>query len=92
MSLMQNTSEINKTDKQVYLITLLRKSTNMPQYIDHMIYETAEGGQEFMARLVEAFHGQVTGKRRLATTSTTSITDLTRSLYGVHTNLFTRDN
>ena len=55
MSLMQNTSEINKTDKQVYLITLLRKSTNMPQYIDHMIYETAEGGQEFMARLVEAF-------------------------------------
>ena len=39
MSLMQNTSEINKTDKQVYLITLLRKSTNMPQYIDHMIYD-----------------------------------------------------
>ncbi len=38
MSLMQNTSEINKTDKQVYLITLLRKSTNMPQYIDHMVY------------------------------------------------------
>ena len=55
MSLMQNTSEINKTDKQVYLITLLRKSTNMPEYIDHMIYETAEGGQEFMAHLVEAF-------------------------------------
>ena len=25
MSLMQNTSEINKTDKQVYLITLLRE-------------------------------------------------------------------
>ena len=90
MSLMQNTSEINKTDKQVYLITLLRKSTNMPQYIDHMIYETAEGGQEFMARLVEAFSRA--GKRSLATTSTTSITDLIRLLYGDHTNLFTRDN
>ncbi|WP_302118147.1 hypothetical protein [uncultured Limosilactobacillus sp.] len=55
MSLMQNTSEINKTDKQVYLVTLIRRSTNMPQYIDHMVYETAEGGQKFMARLVEAF-------------------------------------
>ncbi|MBC8744823.1 hypothetical protein H5W18_09620 [Lactobacillus sp. Marseille-P7033] len=55
MSLMQNTSEINKTDKQVYLVTLIRRSTNMPQYIDHMVYETAEGGQKFMTRLVEAF-------------------------------------
>ena len=35
----------------------------MPQYIDHMVYETAEGGQEFMARLAEAFHtGRLPGK------------------------------
>ncbi|MBD5806639.1 hypothetical protein EAI26_07595 [Lactobacillus sp. 0.1XD8-4] len=55
MSLMQNTSEISKTDTQVYLVTLVRESADMPQYIDHMVYETTEGGQKFMARLVEAF-------------------------------------
>lgn len=52
---MRNTSEISKTDAQVYLVTLIRESADMPQYIDHMIYETQAGGQKFMSRLVEAF-------------------------------------
>lgn len=55
MSLMQNTSEINKTDKKVYLITLVRQSTDLPMYLDHMIYEDTAAGQKFMANLVEAF-------------------------------------
>ena len=42
MSLMQNTSEISKTEQQVYLITLIRKSPDLPMYIDNMIYESAQ--------------------------------------------------
>jgi hypothetical protein len=55
MSLMQDTAEINKTDKQVYLVTMVRQSTDMPMYIDHMIYSTPAGGQKFMTKLVAAF-------------------------------------
>ena len=55
MSLMQNTSEITKTDKQVYLITLVRQSADLPMYLDHMVYETPAAGYKFMAKLVNAF-------------------------------------
>ncbi|MCZ3747431.1 hypothetical protein L2520_08545 [Limosilactobacillus vaginalis] len=55
MSLMQNTSEISKTDQQVYSITLVRKSPDLPMYIDNMIYESAQSGQKFMTKLVAAF-------------------------------------
>ncbi|KRM28168.1 MULTISPECIES: hypothetical protein [Limosilactobacillus] len=55
MSLMQNASEITKTDKQVYLITFVRQSTDRPMYLDNMIYETPAAGHKFMAKLVDAF-------------------------------------
>lgn len=55
MSLLQNTSEINKTDKQVYLINLIRQSADQPTYLDHMVYENSAAGQKFMAKLVAAF-------------------------------------
>ena len=55
MSLMQNTSEISKTDQQVYSITLIRKSPDLPMYIDNMIYESVQSGQKFMTKLVAAF-------------------------------------
>lgn len=55
MSLMQNTSKINKTDEQVYSIVLVRQSTDMPMYLDNMIYQTAEAGQKFMANMTAAF-------------------------------------
>lgn len=55
MSLMQDTSEISKTDQQVYLITLVRKSPDLPMYIDNMIYESTQSGQKFMSKLVAAF-------------------------------------
>lgn len=55
MSLMQNTSEISKTEQQVYLITLIRKSPDLPMYIDNMIYESVQSGQKFMTKLVAAF-------------------------------------
>ncbi|MGM9892004.1 hypothetical protein [Limosilactobacillus sp.] len=55
MSLMQDTQNINKTDEQVYLITLVRQSTDRPMYLDHMIYQTTAAGQKFMANLADAF-------------------------------------
>lgn len=55
MSLMQNTADIDKTGKQVYLVTLLRESTDQPMYLDQMIYESAAAGQKFMANLTAAF-------------------------------------
>lgn len=55
MSLMQDTAEISKTDSQVYLVTMVRQSTDMPMYIDHMVYQTVAGGQKFMTKLVAAF-------------------------------------
>lgn len=55
MSLMQNTQNISKTDEQVYLITLVRKSADRPTYLDHMIYRTSAAGQKFMANLADAF-------------------------------------
>jgi hypothetical protein len=55
MSLMQNTSEISKTDEKVYLITLVRQSTDLPMYLDHMVYQSAAAGEKFMANLVNAF-------------------------------------
>lgn len=55
MSLMQNTSEISKTDQQVYSIILIRKSPDLPMYIDNMIYESSQSGQKFMQKLVAAF-------------------------------------
>lgn len=55
MSLMQNTAEISKTDQQVYSITLIRKSPDLPMYIDNMIYESVQSGQKFMTKLVAAF-------------------------------------
>lgn len=55
MSLMQDVQSTNKTDQQVYLITLVRQSTDRPLYLDHMIYQTAADGEKFMARLVAAF-------------------------------------
>ena len=45
MSLMQNTADIDKTGKQVYLITLIRESADQPMYLDQMIYESAAAGQ-----------------------------------------------
>lgn len=56
MSLMQNTKNINKTDEQVYLVTLVRQSTDRPMYLDNMIYQTTAAGQQFMANLAEAFN------------------------------------
>lgn len=55
MSLMQNTSEISKTDNQVYSILLVRQSADRPMYLDNMVYETPAAGQKFMAKLVDAF-------------------------------------
>ena len=55
MSLMQNTSEISKTDQQVYSITLIRNSPDLPMYIDNMVYESTQSGQKFMEKLVAAF-------------------------------------
>lgn len=55
MSLMRNTADINKTTEKIYLVTLVRRSADRPMYMDHMLYKTAEEGQKFMARLVEAF-------------------------------------
>jgi hypothetical protein len=55
MSLMQNTSDINKTGQQVYLVTLLRESADQPMYLDQMVYESAAAGQKFMANLATAF-------------------------------------
>lgn len=55
MSLMQNTADINKTGKQVYLVTLVRESTDQPMYLDQMVYESATAGQKFMANLTAAF-------------------------------------
>lgn len=55
MSLMQNTTDINKTGKQVYLVTLIRESTDQPMYLDQMVYESAAAGQKFMAGLTDAF-------------------------------------
>jgi hypothetical protein len=52
---MQNTSEISKTDKQVYSITLVRQSADLPTYLDNMIYESKESGQKFMVKLVNSF-------------------------------------
>lgn len=55
MSLMQNTSDINKTGKQVYLVTLIKESTDQPMYLDQMVYKSAAAGQKFMANLTDAF-------------------------------------
>ncbi|MEY8442245.1 hypothetical protein AALA17_06375 [Lactobacillaceae bacterium 24-114] len=55
MSLMQDTAEINKTDRQVYLVSLLRKSPDLPMYFDQMIYDSSQAGQKFMKKLVAAF-------------------------------------
>ena len=55
MSLMQNTADIDKTGKQVYLITLIRESADQPMYLDQMIYESAVAGQKFMTNLTDAF-------------------------------------
>lgn len=55
MSLMQNTSDINKTGKQVFLVTLVRESTDQPMYLDQMVYESAAAGEKFMANLTAAF-------------------------------------
>lgn len=55
MSLMQDTANINKTGKQVYLVTLIRESTDQPMYLDQMIYKSADAGQKFMANLTAAF-------------------------------------
>ena len=55
MSLMQNTADINKTGKQVYLVTLVRESTDQPMYLDPMVYESAAAGEKFMANLTAAF-------------------------------------
>lgn len=55
MSLMQNTSNIKKTNQTVYLITLVRQSADRPMYLDHMAYESAAAGQKFMANLTAAF-------------------------------------
>ena len=52
---MQNTQNISKTDEQVYLITLVRQSADRPTYLDHMIYQTSDAGQQFMANLADAF-------------------------------------
>ncbi|MDO4903896.1 MAG: hypothetical protein Q3959_06520 [Limosilactobacillus sp.] len=55
MSLMQNTQDITKTNEQVYLVTLVRQSADLPMYLDNMVYKTTEAGQKFMAGLVSAF-------------------------------------
>lgn len=55
MSLMQNTSEISKTDQQVYSITLVRQSADLPMYLDNMIYESQASGRKFMTKLVDSF-------------------------------------
>ena len=55
MSLMQNTADINKTGKQVCLVTLVRESTDQPMYLDQMVYESAAAGEKFMANLTAAF-------------------------------------
>lgn len=55
MSLMQNTSEISKTDQQVYSITLVRESADLPMYLDNMIYDSEESGRKFMQKMVGSF-------------------------------------
>lgn len=55
MALMQDTAEISKTNQEVYLVTMIRRSADLPMYLDNMVYDSPDAGHKFMAKLVAAF-------------------------------------